>query len=40
MKVTGASGISRSRMPQTGGALSTSDIGLLRQWINAGAPNN
>jgi hypothetical protein len=40
MKVTGASGISGRRMPQTGGTLPSADLDLLRQWINAGAPNN
>jgi len=29
-----------SQMPTTGGALSTSDIALIRDWINQGANNN
>jgi hypothetical protein len=39
-KITGAPGISGSRMPLIGGPLSASDIALVQQWINEGAPNN
>jgi hypothetical protein len=39
-KVTGAAGIAGSRMPKGGSPLPPADIELLRQWINAGAPNN
>jgi hypothetical protein len=40
MKITGVPGIFGSQMPLAGGPLSTADIDLIRQWINAGAPNN
>jgi hypothetical protein len=39
-KITGAPGISGSRMPLGAGSLAASDIALIQQWINAGAPNN
>ena len=39
-KVTGAPSISGGRMPLGREPLSASDIELIRQWINAGAPNN
>jgi hypothetical protein len=39
-KITGAPGITGSRMPLIGGPLAGSDITLIQQWINAGAPNN
>ncbi len=32
--------VASGRMPETGGALSSADLGLLREWINAGAANN
>jgi hypothetical protein len=38
--VAGGPNISGRRMPQIGGSLSNADIDLLRQWIDAGAPNN
>jgi hypothetical protein len=28
------------RMPQTGGSLSTCDLGIIRKWVADGAPNN
>ena len=40
MKITGAPGIIGSQMPLAGGPLTAGDIELIRQWINAGAPNN
>jgi hypothetical protein len=39
-KVTGAASISGGRMPLMRGPLSAGDIDLIRQWIDAGAPNN
>jgi hypothetical protein len=39
-KVAGAASISGGRMPLGREPLSASDIELIRQWINAGAPNN
>jgi hypothetical protein len=39
-KVTGAATISGGRMPLGREPLSAGDIELIRQWINAGAPNN
>jgi hypothetical protein len=39
-KITGAPDIVGSRMPLAGGPLSAADIDLVRQWIQAGAPNN
>jgi hypothetical protein len=39
-KITGAPGIVGSMMPLAGGPLSASDMALIQQWINAGAPNN
>ena len=39
-KITGAPGIAGSQMPLAGGPLAASDIALIQQWINAGAPNN
>ncbi|MFN8061062.1 MAG: hypothetical protein U0Q12_18025 [Vicinamibacterales bacterium] len=39
-KLEGRSGIVGTRMPQTGAALSTSDIDVIKRWIQSGAPNN
>jgi hypothetical protein len=39
-KITGAFDIAGSQMPLAGGPLSAADIDLVRQWIQAGAPNN
>jgi hypothetical protein len=39
-KITGAPGIVGSMMPLAGGPLSGSDMALIQQWINEGAPNN
>ncbi len=39
-KITGAPGISGSRMPLAGGPLAEIDINLIRRWIDAGALDN
>ena len=39
-KVNGGPNITGHRMPDSGGSLSSADIELIRQWIDAGAPNN
>jgi hypothetical protein len=39
-KVNGGPDISGHRMPDSGGALAAADIERIRQWIDAGAPNN
>ena len=39
-KIRGASGISGGRMPLNSSALSSSEIDLIREWIENGAENN
>jgi hypothetical protein len=40
MKLTGDTRITGARMPFGGRPLSEANINLIRQWINANAPNN
>lgn len=40
MKITGAAGITGARMPYLRGALSSSDMQTIKDWIDQGAKSN